>query len=92
MNGNLHGDMMPDMSTLTGKGNLLLIEGLLRKFAPLEKLANTLQIDELKSITIKDVATISNLPMGRCSVKPFAQGEGYDMQIGGIQWFYQSLD
>ena len=45
MTGNLNGDMMPDLNTLSGKGNLLLIEGLLKKFAPLEKIASTLQID-----------------------------------------------
>ncbi len=55
MTGNLNGNMMPDLSTLSGKGNLLLIEGLLKKFAPLEKLANALQIDHLKSITLRDV-------------------------------------
>ena len=35
MNGNLNGNMMPDLNSLTGKGNLLLIEGVLKKFAPL---------------------------------------------------------
>lgn len=93
MNGNLHGDMMPDMSTLTGKGNLLLIEGLLRKFAPLEKLANTLQIDELKSITIKDVRNYIEFANGKVLVKPFSlRVKDIDMQIGGMHGFDQSLD
>ncbi|MDT9115873.1 AsmA-like C-terminal region-containing protein, partial [Escherichia coli] len=39
MTGHLNGDMMPDFSSLSGKGNLLLLEGALRKFAPIEKLA-----------------------------------------------------
>jgi hypothetical protein len=55
MTGNLDGNMMPDLKGLSGKGNFLLLEGVLKNFAPLEKLANTLQIDELKSITLKDI-------------------------------------
>ena len=45
MTGNLAGDMMPNLNSLSGKGNLLLIEGVLKKFTPLEKLAAALQID-----------------------------------------------
>ena len=37
--GKLDGNMMPDLSSLTGNGNLLLIEGFLSKFKPLEQIA-----------------------------------------------------
>jgi hypothetical protein len=93
MNGNLHGDMMPDLGTLTGKGNLLLVEGLLKKFAPLEKLANTLQIDELKSITIKDIKNYIEFANGKVLVKPFTvKVKDIEMQIGGMHGFDQTLD
>jgi hypothetical protein len=93
MVGNLRGDMMPDLNSLTGKGNLLLLEGVLKKFAPLEKLASTLQIDELKSISIKDVKNFVEFANGRVLVKPFTvKVKDIEMQIGGTHGFDQSLD
>ncbi len=93
MNGNLGGDMMPDLSTLSGKGNLLLIEGILKKFAPLEKIASTLQIDELKSVTIKDVKNYIEFAKGKVLVKPFSvKVKDIDMLIGGMHGLDQSID
>ncbi|HEY2350296.1 MAG TPA: AsmA family protein, partial [Puia sp.] len=42
MTGRLGTDMMPDTKTLSGKGNLFLVDGVFRKFAPVEKLAQSL--------------------------------------------------
>ena len=93
MTGHLNGDMMPELSTLSGKGNLLLIEGLLKKFAPLEKIANTLQIDHLKSITLKDVKQFIEFANGKVLVKPFkVKVNDIEMQIGGLHGFDQSID
>ncbi|MFC0771440.1 AsmA-like C-terminal region-containing protein [Terrimonas alba] len=93
MTGNLNGDMMPDLSSLTGQGNLLLLEGVLKKFAPLEKLANTLQIDDLKSIAIKDIKNYIEFANGKVLVKPFTvKVKDIDLQIGGMHGFDQSID
>jgi hypothetical protein len=93
MTGNLNSNMMPDLSSLTGKGNLLLIEGVLKKFAPLEKLANTLQIDELKSVTIKDIKNYIEFANGKILVKPFPlKVKDIEMQIGGMHGLDQSID
>lgn len=93
MTGKLHGDMMPDLSTLTGKGNLLLIEGILKKFAPLEKIASVLQIDELKSVTIKDIKNYIEFAKGKVLVKPFTfKVKDIEMEIGGMHGFDQSID
>jgi hypothetical protein len=93
MTGNLNGNMMPELNTLSGKGNLLLIEGLLKKFAPLEKLANALQIDHLKSITLKDVKQFIEFANGKVLVKPFnVKINDIEMQIGGLHGFDQSID
>lgn len=93
MIGNLNGDMMPDFSSLTGNGNLLLLEGVLKKFAPLEKLASTLQIDELKSITIKDIKNHIEFANGKVLVKPFdIKIKDIELQIGGMHGFDQSID
>jgi len=93
MNGNLNGDMMPDLASLTGQGNLFLIEGVLKKFAPLEKLASTLQIEELKSITIKDIKNYIEFANGKVLVKPFTfKVKDIELQIGGMHGFDQSID
>lgn len=91
--GKLNGSMMPVLSSLTGNGNLFLIEGLLAKFAPLEKLATVLQIDRLKSITLKEVKQFFEFANGKVMVKPFKISiAGIDMEIGGFHGFDQSID
>jgi uncharacterized protein involved in outer membrane biogenesis len=93
MKGNLNGDMMPDLSSLTGKGNMLLLEGVLKKFAPLEKLASTLQISELQSISIKDIKNYIEFANGKVLVKPFPlKVKDIEMEIGGMHGFDQSLE
>jgi hypothetical protein len=93
MSGNLNGDMMPDLKSLTGKGNLLLLQGVLNKFAPLEKLASALQIDRLKSISIKDVKNYIEFANGKVLVKPFTlKIDDIEMQIGGMHGFDQTMD
>lgn len=93
MTGNLDGNMMPDLNSLSGKGNLLLLEGVLKKFAPLEKIASTLQIDELKSVSIKDIKNFIEFSNGKVLVKPFTvKVKDIEMQIGGMHGFDQSLD
>lgn len=93
MTGNLNGNMMPELSSLTGNGNLLLLQGVLKKFAPLEKLASTLQIDELKSITLKDIKNYIEFANGKVLVKPFTvKVKDIELQIGGMHGFDQSID
>jgi len=91
--GKLGENMMPDLSTLTGNGNLLLIEGFLSKFAPLEKIASTLNVKALEQISVKDVKNYIEFSNGKVLVKPFAvKVNTIDMEIGGMQGFDQSLD
>jgi hypothetical protein len=93
MTGNLNGDMMPDLTTLTGKGNMFLLEGVLKKFAPLEKIASTLQIDDLKSITIKNIKNYVEFANGKVLVKPFPfKYKDIEMEVGGMHGFDQSID
>lgn len=91
--GNLGDNMMPDLRSLTGQGTLLLIEGFLKKFAPLEKLANLLNVSELKEITMKDVKNYIEFTNGMVLVKPFmVKHNGITMIIGGMHGLDQSLD
>jgi hypothetical protein len=91
--GKLNGDLMPDMNSLTGKGNMLVLEGVLNQFAPLEKLANTLQIADLKSISLEDIRSHIEFSHGKVLVKPFdVKVKDIEMQIGGMHGFDQSMD
>jgi hypothetical protein len=93
IDGRLGDDMMPDLSTLTGKGAFLLIEGALKKFAPLDKLAQTLNVNELKEVSMKDVKTFFEFANGKVLVKPFkVKVKDIDMEIGGVHGLDQSLD
>jgi len=93
MTGALDGSMMPVLNSLTGKGNLLLIEGVLKKFVPLEKIATLLQVDRLKSISVKDIKNYFEFTNGKVLVKPFdVKVEDISMQIGGMHGFDQSID
>lgn len=91
--GKLGDNMMPDLNSLTGNGNLLLIEGFLKKFAPLEKLASTLNVKELESVSVKDIKNYFEFANGKVLVKPFkVKVKDIDMEIGGMHGLDQSLD
>lgn len=93
VNGKLGGDMMPVISSLTGKGNLLLLEGVLKKFAPLEKLATSLNVAELNGLTLKDIKTYFDFSNGKVLVQPFhVKIKDIDMEIGGMHGLDQSIN
>ena len=93
MSGFLGENMMPDLSTLTGNGSLLLIEGLLEKFKPLEKLAEVLNVNELRRISLREVREFFEFTDGRVLVKPFDfTVKDIEMQVGGMHGFDQTLD
>ena len=93
MTGNLDGAMMPILNSLSGKGNLLLLQGVLAKFAPLEKIAAILDIDRLKSISLKDIKNYIEFSNGKVMVKPFTvKVSDIEMEIAGFHGFDQSMD
>ncbi|MEO5945472.1 MAG: AsmA-like C-terminal region-containing protein, partial [Chitinophagaceae bacterium] len=93
LTGNMKGNMMPKLNSLSGNGNLLLLKGVLQKFAPLEKIATVLQIDRLKSITVKEVKNYIEFANGRVLVKPFTLNiDNIEMVIGGFHGFDNAID
>ncbi|OQP39892.1 hypothetical protein A4H97_16870 [Niastella yeongjuensis] len=93
LNGKLGETMMPDLSSLTGSGSMLLLQGVLNKFAPLDKLATALDISGLKEITLKDVKSYFDIADGKVFVKPFnVKVQDVDMEIGGKHGLDQSID
>ncbi|SKA40160.1 AsmA-like C-terminal region [Chitinophaga eiseniae] len=93
MHGKLGKDMSPELNTLTGDGNLLLIQGFLKQFAPVDQLANTLNISQLKDISLRDIKNYFAFENGRVKVNPFkVTVNGVSMNIAGSHGFDQSLD
>lgn len=85
-NGRLGDNMSIDMTTISGNGNLFLIEGLLSKFAPLDKIASTLNVKELQQISMKDVKAFFEFSNGKMLIKPFTvKIKDIEMEIGGLQ-------
>lgn len=93
MNGNLHGNMMPNLSSLIGTGNFFLIEGVLDKFKPLEKIASALNIKELEKLSVRDIKNYIDFKNGKVLVKPFiVKVNDIVMEIGGKHGFDQTID
>jgi hypothetical protein len=93
MSGVLGPDMKPDLNTLSGEGNILLVDGALKDFAPTDKLAQTLHLDQLKDIPVKDLKANFSFKNGRVIVDPFhIKMQDIDMEVGGSHGFDQSLD
>jgi hypothetical protein len=93
LNGSLDKDMSPVLASLTGSGDLLILEGLLSKFAPLEKMGDVLNIKELNNISLRDVKTYFAVNNGKVLVKPFnVKVKDINLEIGGMHGLDQSLD
>jgi hypothetical protein len=59
-----------------------LIEGVLKKFTPVEKLAQTLNIKQLEAISLKDVKNYIQFNNGKVLVKPFKlKVKDIDMEV-----------
>jgi hypothetical protein len=93
LSGTLNGQMLPELGSLTGKGNFIVIQGLLSKFQPMEKLAASLNVAELNNFSVKDLKTYFEFSNGKVLVKPFTvKVKDIEMQIGGIHGLDQSMD
>ncbi len=93
LTGKLGNDMFPLLNSLTGEGTLFLLEGVLNKFEPLDKIATSLNVNALKEISVKDVKNYFEFTNGKVMVKPFTvKLKDIDMEIGGMHGIDQSID
>jgi hypothetical protein len=93
LSGTLNGQMLPNLGSLTGKGNLFLVQGVLSKFQPMEKIASALNVADLNNFSLKDLKTYFEFADGKVLVKPFTvKVKDIEMQIGGIHGLDQSMD
>jgi len=92
-NGKLGDNMSIDMNSISGNGNLFLIEGFLSKFAPLDKIAATLNVKQLEQVSLQNVKTYFEFSNGKLLVKPFTlKIKDIEMEIGGLQGFDESIN
>ena len=91
--GKLGPDMTPSMNTLTGKGDLMLLNALLSNFPVTEQLAEKLKLTQFKSIPIKDMKLFFEFVNGRVNVQPYKMKIGNDIEaeIAGSHGFDQTL-
>ncbi|HTQ63551.1 MAG TPA: AsmA-like C-terminal region-containing protein [Puia sp.] len=86
-------DMTPDLQSLHGEGNLILVEGSMKDFGPLDKLSQLLDISELKEVPLKDIKTDFEYSSGKVIVAPFTvRTKDIEMDIDGTHGYEQSLD
>lgn len=92
--GKLGDNFHPIYSSLFGNGNLLLLNGLLQKFKPLEVIAERLDIDRLSNIATKEIRNRFSFENGMVSVLPFkfTLFGNYEFEIAGRHGFDNSLD
>jgi len=90
--GKLDQQMNPVLNSLNGKGDLLLIDGVLSKFEPVEQLAAKLNIKQLQKISLKDIKNYFTIENGRVNVEPFRfKTQGISFEAGGSHGFDQTL-
>lgn len=92
--GKLGDDFMPLMNTLNGNGSLLLLNGLLEKFKPLEAIAEKLDIDRLKNLATKEIRNRFSFENGLVNVLPFkfTVFSDYDFEVAGKHGFDNRMD
>ncbi|MES2703152.1 MAG: AsmA-like C-terminal region-containing protein [Bacteroidota bacterium] len=90
--GKMGGDMSPMLNTLTGKGDLSLLSGILSNFPVTDKLADALHLTQFKSIPVKDLKLFFTFENGRVIVAPFKQKIGeIEAEVAGSHGFDQTM-
>lgn len=93
MNGVLGKDMMPDLSTLTADGFFHTLNGAIKSFKPLEQLGSMLNLNNLKTLKIKDTKNWFELKDGTVEIKEFDyQLDDIAMKVKGKHGLNQDMD
>lgn len=92
MSGKLGGDMTPVMNTLSGKGDLLMLNGLLSGFPVTDQLADKLHLTQFKTVKIQDLKLFYTFENGRVTIQPYKMKIGdIDAEIAGSHGFDQTI-
>ena len=92
MTGKLDGNMMPAMNTLSGKGELSLLNGVLSNFPVTDQMAEKLHISQFKTIKMSDSKLFYTFENGRVTIAPYKTKIGdIDMEVAGSHGFDQTM-
>jgi uncharacterized protein involved in outer membrane biogenesis/gas vesicle protein len=92
MTGKMGADMTPQMNTLTGKGDLFMLSGIISGFPVTDQLANKLNIAKLKSFPLKDMKLFFSFANGRLTVDPYKfKIDQIDAEVAGSHGFDQTI-
>ncbi len=92
-NGLLDKNMEPDLNKLNARGLLSTSKLTVTGSRAVEKLANTLKINELKKLSIEPTSISYEIKDGKLMVKPFeALVNGMLMKVDGVTYLNQNID
>jgi hypothetical protein len=93
LNGVLLQDMTPDLNSLAGGGLLKIPNATIAGFKPLEKAAELLKMDQLKTLKANNVNLTFEFENGRVYIQPFEiVSNGIKMTISGSNSFDMQID
>jgi len=93
LNGFLLQDMTPDLNSLRGGGLVKIPNATISGFKPLEKAADVLKMNNLRSLSLKNVNLSFEFDNGRVYVQPFEiEQQGIKMTVSGSNGFDMSID
>lgn len=94
MSTNLNADFTPDYNSLTANGDLFTQAVKVSGFKALEKLEESLNINNLDNREFKDIKAFFEVKDGKLSVKPFKLnlGQGITANINGTTSLEQDID
>jgi uncharacterized protein involved in outer membrane biogenesis len=92
MSGKLDDTMGVIMNTLTGKGDMMLLNGLISGFPVTDKIADKLSMPQFKKFTVKDMKLFFSFANGRMTVEPYKLKIGeIDAEVAGSHGFDQTI-
>lgn len=93
MTGKLTPEMSPDLNSLSGKGDLMVLNGVVSGMPVTDQLADKLKMQQFKSFPLKDMKLFFSFRDGRVIVDPYKLKINNDIEaeIAGSHGFDQTL-
>jgi uncharacterized protein involved in outer membrane biogenesis len=93
MTGKLGADMSPIMNSLSGKGDIMFISGVLSGFPVTDALVQKLSLTQFKSFSLKDMKLFYSFENGRVIVQPYKVKIGeIEGEVAGSHGFDQTIN
>jgi hypothetical protein len=93
MTSNLDSVLMPDLTTLTSQGNLVIQKVTVKDFKPLTMLANILKIDKIKQLIVENIEPSYEIKNGRFYLNPLTFSyQKIEFLVSGSNGIDKSID